>query len=366
VSAVAPHAAPRRAPPPAPVPRVAAVLLGTGLVGSALLRRLSTCPLPLRLLGVANSRGVLVDTSGLVAAEVLPRLAATGAAAPSDLDAVLQTLCDSAAGLRVVIDATPSDAVARCHAGWLASGLHVVSANKLAAGSTLARWRGLRDASRRGGGRYGDAATVGAGLPVLSTLRRLRAAGDAVQGLEGVFSGSLSFLFNRLDGTRPFSRLLAEAFERGYTEPDPRIDLAGADVARKLLILAREAGIALEEGEVQVEGLLPEALTSLPVAEFQRRLPELDAEIEARRAAAAARGQVLRHLARVDASGRARVGLEAVDPAHPAAALVGAENLFAITSTVYRQPPLVIRGAGAGAEATALALLADLAVLAGA
>lgn len=365
MSAVAPLAVPRPAPPPVLVPRVAAVLLGTGLVGSALLRRLRACPLPLRLLGVANSRGVLVDACGLAAAEVLPRLAAAGAAAPSDLDAVLRTLHDSAAELRVVIDATPSDAVARRHAEWLASGLHVVSANKLAAGTNLARWRGLRDASR-GGGRYGDAATVGAGLPVLSTLRRLRAAGDEVLALEGVFSGSLSFLFNRLDGTRPFSRLLAEAFECGYTEPDPRIDLAGVDVARKLLILAREAGIALEEGEVQVEGLLPEALAALPLAEFQRRLPELDAAIEAQRVAAAARGQVLRYLARVDGNGRARVGLAAVDPAHPAATLVGAENLFAITSAVHRQPPVVIRGAGAGAEATALALLADLAALAGA
>ncbi|HEU4664581.1 MAG TPA: homoserine dehydrogenase, partial [Dokdonella sp.] len=245
-------------------------------------------------------------------------------------------------------------------AGWLARGHHVVSANKAVLGGAYPGFSDLRRAGAAGRVVYGDAATVGAGLPVLSTLHRLRACGDRLVALEGVFSGTLSWLFNHYDGRRPFSHLVREARALGYTEPDPRIDLAGTDVARKLLILARSAGHAVDVGDVVVESLVPEALRDVDAATFLVRLGEFDDVLEARRARAAAAGRVLRYLARVDDGGVARVGLAEVEPGHPAARLAGSDNLFALTTARYRVQPLVISGPGAGPDVTAQALLGDL------
>jgi aspartokinase/homoserine dehydrogenase 1 len=218
-------------------------------------------------------------------------------------------------------------------------------------------------AARAAGGRYGDSATVGAGLPVLSTLRRLCDCGDALLTLEGVFSGSLSYLFNQYDGSRPFSELLREARKLGYTEPDPRADLSGEDVARKLLILARNAGFALGHDEVVVESLVPESLRDLSTEAFLERLEELDEPLAALHEAARSRGQVLRFLARLNQRGRARVGITEVAVTHPAARLYGTDNQFALTTTRYHTQPLVIQGPGAGPEVTAQALLGDILAL---
>jgi homoserine dehydrogenase len=357
--ALATKPAATRALPVADAAQAAVVVLGTGLVGGALLRLLEETAgrrAPLRLLGVANSRHSLFDSAGLAAAQLLPRLED---AAGCDLDAVAAVLQASAAPVRIVIDATPAAAVAQRHARWLAQGIHVVTANKIAQGSRLLDWHEVQRACRHGGSRYGDSATVGAGLPALSSLRRLRASGDRLIALDGVLSGSLSFLFNHYDGTQPFSALLAQARERGYTEPDPRADLSGADVARKLLILARAAGVELEESEVEVEGLVPPHLARLDSGEFLARLGEIDLLVQQRYAQAAAQGRVLRYLASLDSTGRARVGLRAVERAHPCAALSGADNLFAFTTERYRERPLVVTGPGAGADVTAQGLLAD-------
>lgn len=340
----------------------ALVLLGTGVVGGALLRLLATpAASALYLVGAANSKRQIANARGLVPARVAASLAESTSG--RDDAGLLAALDDSGASRRVVIDATASSDEAARHADWLAAGYHVVSANKAATGETLQAWNELRRAGRRGGVAYGDAATVGAGLPVLSTLRRLRGCGDRLLALDGVFSGSLSWLFNRFDGSRPFSALLREARASGYTEPDPRIDLGGADVARKLLILARTAGHALDVVEVEVESLVPPALREVALDEFLARAEELDAELERRRAAAAQRGQRLRFLARLDEHGHARVGLAEVAPTHPAARLAGTDNLFALTTQRYRAQPLVIQGAGAGPEVTAQALLGDVLAL---
>lgn len=341
---------------------VALVLLGTGVVGSALLRLLATpASRGVHLVGVADSRRQIANPRGLVPGQVI---AVLRAAPPIRDESPLRAALDaSGASRRVFVDATACGEQAARHAGWLAAGYDVVSANKAAAGGTLLDWQVLQRARVLGDADYGDAATVGAGLPVLSTLRRLRDCGDRLLALEGVFSGSLSWLFNRFDGTRPFSALLREARALGYAEPDPRHDLGGADVARKLLILARSAGHSLDVAQVLLDSLVPAALADIDLAAFLERMPELDAPLEARRAQAHAKGHVLRFLAQLDRHGGARVGLAEVAPTHPAATLAATDNLFALTTTRYRAQPLVIRGPGAGPEVTAQALLGDLLML---
>ena len=339
---------------------IAVVLLGAGVVGGAFLRLLPSLRAGIRLVGVANSSRQIADADGLIA-EAAPALLSQATAGRDD-EVLLAALDESGAARRVVVDATASAATATRHAEWLARGYAVVTANKIAAADSSLAWSALRRECARGGA-YGDAATVGAGLPVLATLRRLHACGDALIALEGVFSGSLSWLFNQYDGTRPFSSLLREARAWGYTEPDPRADLCGADVARKLVILARAAGHAIDVDDVAVESLVPASLGEVDVETFLARAGELDTAIAERHAAAVAQGYRLRHLATFDANGRAHVGLVAVGADHPAARLAGTDNLFALTTERYRARPLVIQGPGAGADVTAQALLGDLLAL---
>ena len=342
-------------------PTIAAVLLGTGVVGGAFLKLLNTpAAASIRLVGAANSRRQQTQAEPLADRALREKLKTHGDAR-NDI-ALLDALDANDAPLKVIIDATACGTLASRHAEWLARGYHVVTANKSLAGGDLPGWRALQAALAQGG-RYGDSATVGAGLPVISTLRRLRHCGDALLTLEGVFSGSLSYLFNHYDGSQPFSALLRRARELGYTEPDPRSDLSGEDVARKLLILARCAGFALRPDEVEVESLVPASLRSLDVESFLSRLEELDEPLAARFAEAKARGGALRFLARLNQRGRARVGLVEVPANHPATRLYGTDNHFALSTTRYNTQPLVIQGPGAGPEVTAQALLGDVLAL---
>ncbi|WIG56467.1 MAG: Aspartokinase / Homoserine dehydrogenase [Rhodanobacteraceae bacterium] len=340
---------------------IAVVLFGTGKVGGAFLQLLRTpAGANLRLVGAANSRHQQTQPEALAERRLRERLNIGGEA--RDDAALLHALLASGARDKVIIDATASAELAARHPDWLVRGCHVATANKALAGGGLAGWHALQ-AGCVHGAHYGDSATVGAGLPALATLRRLHACGDRVARIEGVFSGSLSYLFNHYDGRQPFSTLLREACALGYTEPDPRADLFGEDVARKLLILARAAGFPLQRSDIEVENLVPEALRDIPQDEFLERLEELEAPIAARLAAAISRDGVLRYLARFDADGRAHVGLDEVPATHPAAHLLGADNLFAFTTQRYAQRPLVIQGAGAGPEVTAQALLGDILAL---
>ncbi|MBS0213896.1 MAG: homoserine dehydrogenase [Proteobacteria bacterium] len=267
-------------------------------------------------------------------------------------------------GPRILIDATASDAVADQHAHWLAQGIHVVTACKLGQGASLARWRAIRTACKQGNAHYGDSATVGAGLPLLRSLRELRAGGDRIHAIAGVLSGSLAWLFNHYDGMRPFSALVRQAREVGYTEPDPREDLSGEDVRRKLLILARAAGFELESDAVMVDSLVPPSLRDADRAAVDARLSDLDAPLRERYAQAYKRGEKLRFIARLERDGdgvaRARVGLESLPSDHPLAGGAGTDNRVAIGSDRYPNQPLVIQGPGAGAQVTAAALLDDV------
>ncbi len=334
-------------------------LLGTGTVGSALWSRLASwgdSPLGerLSLVHVANSRIAISNRSGIPANT--PEIFIRNAPQASALDAVETAL--EGAGPRIVIDATASDDVAEQHAAWLARGIHVVTACKLGQGTSLERWHAIQSACHAGGTHYGDSATVGAGLPVLRSLRELQAGGDRIHAIAGVLSGSVAWLCNQYDGVGPFSGFVRDAREAGYTEPDPREDLSGEDVRRKLLILARAAGYPLRADAVQVDSLVPAALAALAQEEVDAALQQLDAPMRKRYAAAADKGDKLRFIARLQ-DGLATIGLESLAADHPLAGGTGTDNKVAIWSDRYREQPLVIQGPGAGAVVTSAALLDD-------
>ena len=195
---------------------------------------------------------------------------------------------------------------------------------------------------------------------MISTLRDLLDTGDEMIAIDGILSGTLAWLFNRYDGSQPFSALVSEAHELGYTEPDPRDDLSGTDVARKLVILAREAGVELEMADVAIQSLVPAALREISTTAFLERLPELDATIASHHAETQHSGQVLRHVAHLDRSGRAHVGLVALPPAHAFAHIRLTDNIVQFTTRRYCDNPLVVQGPGAGPEVTAAGVFADL------
>lgn len=339
-------------------------LLGTGVVGSAFVarhQRLCGRDLPLPALAwLANSRAVRRCEASADEALLDANLAAPRAAGELPPWAEGEALRTG----DIVVDATASEAVADWHAEWLARGVHVVTANKLGNGGALQRSQAIARACADAGARYGDAATVGAGLPLLRSLRALVAGGDRIHRIEGVLSGSLAWLFNHYDGMRPFSGFVRQARQAGYAEPDPRIDLSGEDVRRKLLILARAAGLPLQSEDIRVESLVPPELAELPQAELDAALGALDAPLSARFKEAHRLGARLRFVGRFD-SERASVGLQALPADHPLCGGAGTDNRVAIYSDRYPEQPLVVQGPGAGAEVTAAALLDDVLAIAG-
>ena len=237
----------------------------------------------------------------------------------------------------------------------------MVTPNKKANSGSLDYYESLKEARRAGGTHYLYEATVGAGLPVIQTLWDLRETGDEVRSIEGIFSGTLAYLFNVYDGTAPFSAIVREAKHKGYTEPDPRDDLSGTDVARKLIILAREVGLKLELADVAVESLVPDGLGDCTVEEFLARLPKFDGAIAARYAEATAAGQVLRYVGRLDAAaGRATVGLVRLERQHPFANIALTDNVVRFETRRYCDNPLIVQGPGAGPEVTAGGVFSDL------
>ena len=338
-------------------------LLGSGTVGQAVLDRLHQWRSTergdgLRLVYAANTRLALQDSEGLCPVLTRSRLAdAPRGASGCETGAVTKAL--GSRGVRILVDATADAGVARRHPELLRSGIHVATACKLAGGTSLDLWQQIRVACAERGTGFGDRATVGAGLPLLRSIRELRAGGDRIHAIAGIMSGSLAWLFDRFDGSRPFSELVRDAREAGFTEPDPRDDLSGEDVRRKILILARAAGFALDSREVDVESLVPTALRDVPLHQLDGVLRQIDAPLARLRDEAQRSGRTLRFVARFE-DGRARVGAEAIGPCDPLAGGGGTDNRVAIWSDRYAKQPLVIQGPGAGPEVTAAALLDDV------
>ncbi len=338
-------------------------LIGPGRVGTALLAQLRAAQsrlardsgLELKLCGVVASKRMWLDCDD----DELNDRHGAQIWRPNDLDAFAAHVRGDDGRDALLIDCSANDDVAAHYASWLAAGIHVVTPNKLAGSGDVSRWRAIR-AACASGARFRYEATVCAGLPVVQTLRDLVDTGDELLAVEGMFSGTLAWLCNRHDGQQPFADLVREAHALGYTEPDPRDDLSGLDVARKLVILAREAGWHLSLEDVDLQSLVPEALASLPLGEFMERLDELDAPMAAKLAQARAEGGVLRHVAHLDRHGHASVRLVVLPASHAFAHSRLTDNVVQFSTRRYCDNPLLVQGPGAGPEVTAAGVFADL------
>lgn len=344
--------------------RVGLVVFGKGNIGGHWLslyarekaRLEHELNLALTLYGVFSSEGGLLDEEGLNPLKVQDNFNPKPLIWPELLSQLEQHGFDAL----VALDMTASETVSRYYPDFAQLGIHIIAANKFAGAADSEFYQRIKQTCRDHQVQWRYNATVGAGLPIQSSIQMLRQSGDRIQGVSGIFSGTLSWLFQQYDGTRPFSELVDEAWQHGLTEPDPREDLSGQDVRRKLLILAREAGFELDSADIELENLVPVTLRKVTADQFMDRLKELDGPIQTAFEGAKRLGKVLRYVARFEHDGKARVGLEALEPHHPFANLLPCDNIFAIESDSYRTNPLVIQGPGAGREVTAAAIQYDL------
>lgn len=339
-------------------------VVGPGLVGKALLAQLdaqaphlrSRFKVDLRVRAVASSSRMVLGDPSLTPEQWDDPTKSVA----TDLDALADHIRPSHLPHAVIIDCSASDAVAERYAGWLGRGIHVITPNKRAGAGPLERYRLIRDRAEAKRTRFFYEATVGAGLPVITTLRDLIQTGDRVTRIEGVLSGTLSYVFNSYTRAKSFSEVVREAKALGYTEPDPRDDLAGTDVARKLVILGREMDLAMELDAVAVQSLVPEALRGADVAAFMTGLADFDAPMAAALEEAHAAGEVLRYVGVIEADGRASASLRRYPVTHPFARIGASDNILAFTTARYHTQPLIVQGPGAGPEVTAGGVFADL------
>jgi aspartokinase/homoserine dehydrogenase 1 len=340
-------------------------LIGPGTVGRVLLaqigtqiERLRALNLDLRVRGIASSKRMLLEETAIDLDHWAERLAEAGE--PLDLEKFADHVQADYIPHTVIVDCTASAEVGMNYVAWLKRGIHIVTPNKKANSGTLPYYRALQEARRAAGTHYLYEATVGAGLPIIQTLRDLRETGDEITRIEGIFSGTLAYLFNVFDGREAFSSIVRTAKSKGYTEPDPRDDLSGMDVARKLIIVAREMGLTLEMADVHVEGLVPNALEKCSVDEFMARLPEFDGAMATMLDDARRKNEVLRYVGRVDQDGKATVGLMRLDAKHAFANIALTDNVVRFATRRYCDNPLIVQGPGAGPEVTAAGVFSDL------
>ena len=341
-------------------------IVGPGSVGGVFVDQLAAAAgalrerfdLDLRVRGIASSRSMCLGPARIDLATWRAQLEA---GEPLAFDRFIEHVQTDYLPHAVIIDCTASQEVANRYSGWLARGIHVITPNKRAHSGPIAYYHEIKRAAREANTHFLYEATVGAGLPVISTLKDLVDTGDDIDNISGIFSGTLAYLFNVFDGSKPFSSIVRDARSRGYTEPDPRDDLSGLDVARKAVILAREAGLDLELADLEVESLAPPALAKASVDEFLERLPDFDAAMAERVARVRRERKVLRYVAEVDVRRRAaRVSLKEFGPEHPFANISLTDNIVQFVTRRYGVNPLIVRGPGAGPEVTAGGIFADL------
>jgi aspartokinase/homoserine dehydrogenase 1 len=342
-------------------------LFGIGVVGGKLLEQirlqqeeLRKSQIDLQVWGVANSRKMVIAKSGIDLAKWKDSL--EKATEASSVDAIIAFVKSEKPLNPVFVDCTATGALPERYLDLFRAGLHVVTPNKRANSLSLGFWHELRTVATSNRKRFLYETNVGAGLPVIDTFCNMLKSGDSLLGFSGIMSGSLSYIFGRLDEGASFSQAVHEAKEKGFTEPDPRDDLSGMDVARKALIIAREAGSTIELTDVKIDSVFPAGFDSSgTVPEFLSRLPSVDAWFADRIARLKAEGKSLRFAASIDGTtGETRVGAIEVPVSHPLAAIRGGENAFVFTTRYYSPIPLVIRGYGAGADVTAAGIFADI------
>lgn len=340
-------------------------IAGVGTVGGNLLEQIrgqqenlmKQNRLKLNLVGVANSKKMLLCRDGLKVEGVVEALKADGV--PSSPAALRDEILRMNIFNSVFVDCTSSEAVAALYESFLDKNISVVAANKIAPSSAYDRYRMLKDTARRRDVKFLFETNVGAGLPIIHTMNDLINSGDHIIRIEAVLSGTLNYIFNTIDASTPMSRAIRMAVDSGYAEPDPRVDLSGKDVVRKLVILAREAGYRVEQADVKQRLFIPEEYFTGSTEDFWARIPEQDAHFEAERKRLAAENKRLRFVARMT-DGVCEVGLEEVCSNHPFYELEGSNNIIMISTERYHDYPMIIKGYGAGADVTAAGVFADI------
>jgi aspartokinase/homoserine dehydrogenase 1 len=312
----------------------------------------------IRIRAIANSSRMLLDDQGIDLNDWRKQFVQKGE--KIDIKRMVKHVGASYFPHAVLVDCTTSATLPTHYVQWIERGIHIVTPNKKAGTASYPEYRKLMDTGRQFGKHFLYETTVGAGLPIIGTLKDLIQTGDRVRSVEGIVSGTLAYLFSNYDGTVPFSTLVKGAKDMGYTEPDPRDDLSGMDVARKSVILAREMGYKVEVSDIAITSLVPEPLRDVPLSEFLDKMEMMDSHIEALYNAAKAEGKRLRYVGRVAEDGTCHVELAAYPESHPFAQSKGPDTGVAFTTDRYHVQPLVIQGPGAGPEVTAGGVFADL------
>ena len=343
-------------------------ICGVGTVGGSLLEQIHQqqeklkreLRLKLNVVGIASGHNAMFTREGINLENFREQLAASP-------KSNIQRLHDEVIGMNifnsVFVDCTASPEVASLYADFLEHNINVVAANKIAASSDFANYHLLKETSQKRGVKFLFETNVGAGLPIIRTINDLCNSGDKILKIEAVLSGTLNFIFNTISKDIPFSETVRLAKERGYSEPDPRIDLSGKDVIRKLVILAREAGYKISQEDVEAKLFIPQSFFEGTLENFWKNLPSLDADFEARRQNLEAQKKVWRFVAKLD-NGKATVSLQEFDNNHSFYALEGSNNIVMLTTERYREYPMLIQGYGAGASVTAAGVFADIMSLA--
>ena len=343
-------------------------ICGVGTVGGSLIEQIHQqqeklkreLRLKLNVVGIASGHNAMFTREGINLENFREQLAASP-------KSNIQRLHDEVIGMNifnsVFVDCTASPEVASLYADFLEHNINVVAANKIAASSDFANYHLLKETSQKRGVKFLFETNVGAGLPIIRTINDLCNSGDKILKIEAVLSGTLNFIFNTISKDIPFSETVRLAKERGYSEPDPRIDLSGKDVIRKLVILAREAGYEISQEDVEAKLFIPQSFFEGSLENFWKNLPSLDADFEARRQNLEAQKKVWRFVAKLD-NGKATVSLQEFDNNHSFYALEGSNNIVMLTTERYREYPMLIQGYGAGASVTAAGVFADIMSLA--